>query len=91
MTKTPSNASIIIEVMSKKGSHTLETVAVRDCESGEEWDRARIAERGIERFLDLSDMKETLNWNLNCDDQRYAFKWAMNGKTASRGIAYLYR
>ena len=38
------------------------------------WTEKQIQERGIVSFLNLDDLKETLNWNLNGDSKRYQFK-----------------
>lgn len=43
------------------------------------WDKERIKERGIQYFLNMDDVKETLNWNLNGNDSKYQFKWGHCG------------
>ena len=54
------------------------------------WNRQQIAERGIERFGDLNDMTETLNWNLNGDSSKFKFVWGQSGRSGSTGYAYVY-
>lgn len=79
-----------VYVSSDKKTHRIETVSVFDERIGEYWPEERIAERGISRFLDLADMKETLNWNLNGDESKYKFRFGMSNKTRSEGIAYIF-
>ena len=59
----------------------FKTVSVYDNREKAYWSKERIYERGIVNFLDLADVKETLNWCLNGDEKKYSFK---------RGIARIY-
>ena len=82
-------AKLIIEVESKRRTHEITTVSVYD-------NRTRthrpelIRERGIEWFLNMKDMVETLNWNLNGDGKKFRFKWGQSSKTRSTGYAYIF-
>lgn len=87
-TKTLQNAKLVITVESDK--RTIKTISVFDNRTNEFWTSDRIQERGIEQFLDLADMKETLNWNLNGDELKYQFKWGQSGKETSEGVAYIF-
>ena len=88
-TKTLQNAKLVIKVESNIGEKTITTNSVFDNRTMEYWEDEQISERGIISFLDIQDLKETLNWNLNGDSSKYQFKWGMTGKT-SEGIAYIF-
>lgn len=93
MKKRTANAKLIIEIESHR--HTDEifpiiTKSVFDNRTGEYWNRERIAERGIEKFGDLADLKESANWNLNGDSAKYRFMWGQSCKARSTGYAYIF-
>ena len=88
--KSFKNAKLVVRVESNKATKRIKTISVFDNRSQEYWSAERIHERGIERFLDLDDLKETLNWNLNGDSSKYQFAWGQSGKEASDGIAYIF-
>ena len=88
-TKTLHNAKLIVRVESNKGEGSIKTISVMDNRTSEYWKDDRISERGIKSFLDIEDLKETLNWNLNGDDSKYQFKWGMT-TDRSEGLAYIY-
>ena len=53
--------------------------------------RMLIAERGLNSgFLDVADMKMSLNWNLNGDESKYQFKWGHSANGISQGVAYIF-
>lgn len=89
-TKTLNNAKLIVIVESDRKMRKIKTVSVFDNRTQEYWTKEKIEERGIERFLNMEDMKETLNWNLNGDSKKYQFKWGQSTKTTSEGKAYIY-
>lgn len=84
------NAKLIINIKSNKRTKEIETVSVFDNRIGKYWSKEQIEERGIVMFLNLDDLKETLNWNLNGDDSKYAFKWGQSDKYTTQGIAYVF-
>ena len=88
--KTTQNAKLVVTVESNKRTHEIKTVSVFDNRTQEFWTEEKIKERGIQRFLNTDDMKETLNWNLNGDSSKYQFKWGMSGKEISEGRAYVF-
>lgn len=88
--KSLSNAKLVVAVEGNKTSGEIKTVSVFDNRTQEYWPENRIHERGIERFLNVDDMKETLNWNLNGDSSKYQFKWGQSGKSISEGRAYIF-
>lgn len=90
--KTLHNAKLVVTVRGNKhfSPHSIETVSVFDNRTQKYWTAERIHERGIERFLDVADMKETLNWNLNGDASKYQFKWGQSVKGVSEGRAYVF-
>ena len=55
------------------GIGQLQTVCVYDNRTKELWTKEQIIERGIVPFLGEHDMKETLNWNLNGDSEKYQY------------------
>lgn len=97
-TKILHNAKLIVTVESYKNKPivddnpllTIRTVSVYDNRTNEFWSEEQIEERGIEYFLDVEDLKSTLNWNLNGDSSKYQFKWGQSSKTRSEGKAYVF-
>lgn len=77
-------------VCSRRGTSEILTESVIDLRTEVAWNRQQIAERGIERFGDLNDMTETLNWNLNGDSSKFKFVWGQSGRSGSTGYAYVY-
>ena len=73
--KILNDAKLIIRVEENK--HTKESITrnVFDNRTQEYWSDEHIHERGIEKFLNMDDMKQTLNWNLNGDSSKYHFKF----------------
>lgn len=88
--KTLSNAKLVVKVESNKRTKKITTVSVFDNRRQKFWTESRIKERGIVWFLNVEDMKETLNWNLNGDSSKYQFKWGQSGKELSEGYAYVF-
>lgn len=88
--KTLHKAKLVVRISSSKLSKEIKTESVFDNRPKTFWTKEHIAERGIERFLNLTDLKETLNWNLNGDDSKYQFTWGQSGKTSSDGYAYIF-
>ena len=89
-TKTLRNAKLIVKIISNKITNKIITESVYDNRTETFWDEERIKERGIQYFLNMNDVKETLNWNLNGDDSKYQFKWGQSGKGISEGYAYIF-
>lgn len=88
--KTLSNAKLVVTVESNKATGMIKTVSVFDNRTQEYWTKEAIQERGIEWFLGIDDMKETLNWNLNGDSSKYQFKWGQSSEETSEGRAYVF-
>ena len=84
--KALGGAKLVVTVLGNKRTGEIKTVSVFDNRTQAYWPEDRIKERNIERFLDLNDMKETLNWNLNGDASKYQFRWGQTGKRGSEGI-----
>ena len=84
-TKMLKNATLVVRVESTNRPR-INTVSVFDNRTGQFWTDAMIHERGIERFLDMADMRESLNWNLNGDDAKYQFHWV----SRNDGVAYIF-
>lgn len=61
-----------------------------DNRTGKWWSKEEMVNRGLTWFLDLQNLKESLNWNLNGDDQKYQFVPEMTSKKALYGTAYIY-
>lgn len=89
-TKTINNAKLVITVNSNKSNKEIETVSVFDNRKNREWTKEEVEERGIKTFLNLQDLKETLNWNLNGDSSKFQFKWGQSTKQLSEGRAYVF-
>lgn len=88
--KTISDAKLVIRVESNKETRKIRTVSVFDNRTKEYWTEQRIKERGITQFLNMDDLKETLNWNLYGDSRKYKFQWGQSGKECSDGVAYVF-
>lgn len=85
-----SKAKLFITVHSPKGENKINTVSVFDNRTNTYWTQEQIKERGIEWFLNIEDLKETLNWNLNGDESKYRFKRGQSGKNGSEGFAWIF-
>ena len=53
----------------------FETLSIRNEQTNENWDSEHIEDRGVVKFQNLDDVKKTLNWNLNGDEELYKQKW----------------
>lgn len=84
------NAKLVVTVESNQSTGKIRTVSVFDNRTQEYWHANKIHSRGIEWFLGLDDMKETLNWNLNGDSSKYQFRWGQSCKNISEGRAYVF-
>ena len=89
-TKTINNAKLMVIVKSNKGENTIETVSIYNNRENRNLTEEEMTERNVKSFLDLQDLKETLNWNLNGDSSKYQFKWGQSGKYDSEGRAYVF-
>ena len=88
--KTINNAKLIVTIRSNKGENKLETVSIFDNRKNTNLTDEELIERNVKFFLNLQDLKETLNWNLNGDNSKYQFKWGQSGKYDSEGRAYIF-
>lgn len=88
--KTLSNAKLIIDVIGNKDTKEIETILVYDNRIQKYLDEEFIQERNIKTFLNIDDLKETLNWNLNGDSSKYQFKWGQRDKKYVEGRAYVF-
>jgi hypothetical protein len=84
-------AKLVITVESDRCSGRINTISVFDNRTADYWSDEQIKERGISQFLSVSDMKETLNWNLNGNGSLYQFKWGQSSKNFSAGVAYVFQ
>ncbi len=89
-TKGLNNAKFIVKVEGNKKTKKIRTIEVFDNRTQRFWTDEQISERGIEEFLNVEDLKETLNWNQNGDSSRYQFKWGQSAKEVSEGLAYVF-
>jgi len=89
-TKTIKNAKLIVRVESDKKLQTIRTLSIYDNRSQEYLTTEYIKERNVVDFLGLPDLKETLNWNLNGDSDKYQFRWGQSSKGFSEGVAYIF-
>ena len=89
--KTLNNAKLIIKVRGDKATKQIETISVYDNRIGEYLGDEYIRDRGIKSFLNVEDLKETLNWNLNGDSSKYQFKWGQRDKNFVEGVAYVFQ
>lgn len=86
-----SNAKLVVRVEGNKHTKEIVTKDVFDNRTQEYWTFECIHERGIERFLDVQNMKESLNWNLNGDSSKFYFKWGQSDKEHTEGVAYIFQ
>ena len=85
MHKRARHADLIVTVHSDKRTRHLHTVSIYDVKADCYKPESFIENRGISWFLDLADLKETLNWNLGGDPAKYCFQWG----TPGTGYAYI--
>lgn len=85
------SAKLIVTVESDKRTRAIKTTSVFDNRTQEHWTEEKIRARGIETFLDVDDLKATLNWNLNGDTSKYQFAWGQSGKISSEGQACIFQ
>lgn len=88
--KILNDAKLIIRVEGNKHTKEIITRNVFDNRTQEYWSDEHIHERGIEKFLNMDDMKQTLNWNLNGDSSKYQFKWGQGTRDCTEGVAYIF-
>jgi hypothetical protein len=85
---------LTVEVTSINYNNTnrikIKTISVFDIRKQKYWTKEQIAKRGIENFLSLLDMKETLNWNLNGDSSLYYFKRIKRSGITFKGKAFIF-
>lgn len=62
---------IVTSKVTKMG--IIQTECVYDNRTKKLWSREQVIERGITTFNNESDMKDTLNWNLNGDSTKYQY------------------
>lgn len=91
MKRSAKEPKLVVDVVSYKGSEKIITAKVFDNRTKSYWTQEQIEERGITWFLNMADMKETLNWNLNGDESKYRFKWGHTNKEYSEGRACIYQ
>lgn len=60
---------LIVTVCEKE--KRLNTISVLDVRTGFLWSKNQIIERGIAYFLNIKDLKETLNWNTNSNESLF--------------------
>ena len=89
-TKTINNAKLIVTVRSEKGTKEIKTLSIYDSRTNKYYSEEELQERNVRYFLDIEDLKETLNWNLNGDSTKYQFKWGQSGKCDTEGRAYIF-
>ena len=83
-------AKLIFTVISDKKTHHIRTQSVFDNRTQEEWKDEHINSRGVRDFGDVDDMKATINWCVNGDEDKYKLKWGQSGKTHTTGYAYVF-
>ena len=83
-------AKLVVKVTGNKKDRTINTESIFDNRTGSYWSRGRIKERGVEKFINFDDLKESLNWNLNGDSSLYQFTWGQSSKEETEGIAYIF-
>lgn len=81
---------LVVRVESDRIAGKIRTISIFDNRTQKYWSEDQIRERGCEWFLDLDDLKETLNWNLNGDSSKYQFTWGQSTKEKSEGVAYIF-
>lgn len=88
------NAKLVVTVESNKhaeGPIKIKTLSVFDNRTQQLWTDEQIFERGLNSgFMDVADMKMTLNWNLGGDESKYQFKWGQTVNGVSQGVAYIF-
>lgn len=87
-------AKLVIKIESNRkaeGPIKIKVLSIFDNRIQKMWTEEHIAERGLSHgFMDLDDMKETLNWNLHGDSSKYQFGWDETVNGISKGTAYVF-
>ena len=83
------NFTYKITLEKDKTTHHLKTLSIVDEEGNDCSDL--IEKRNLQLFIDMNDMKETLNWNLACDSSKFKFQWGQGDKRTQIGYAYVIR
>lgn len=83
-------AKLIFTVISDKKTHSIRTQSVFDNRTQEEWTDEHINSRGVRDFSDTADMKETINWCVYGDADKYRLKWGQSGNTNTTWYAYIF-
>ena len=68
-------AKYVVKITCEGVGEPLFTAMVKDNKRNGQLDDSEIEDRGIWAFGSLKDLKETLNWNLNGDEDKYLFRW----------------
>lgn len=89
-TKILHKAKLIVKIESNQQTKLIQTISVYDNREQKYWTKEQIIERGIQSFINLSDLKESLNWNLNGDSSKYQFTWGQTVDKISEGVAYIF-
>ena len=89
-TKILYKAKLIVKIESNRDTKSIQTTSVYDNREQAYWTKERIIERGITNFMNLDDLKETLNWCLNGDSSKYQFTWGKSLGKISEGVAYIF-
>ena len=83
-------AKLVVAVRGNKYTGIIRTISVFDNRTQQYLPREYICERGIVWFLNMDDMKETLNWNLNGNSSKFQLKWGQTAKGSSEGLAFVF-
>ena len=70
MRKRKEQPKLVVEIESDRKTGRIKTVSVFDNRTQKYWSVDQIQESDIVWFLYLTDMKETLNCNLNLDNAK---------------------
>ena len=89
-TKSLNKAKLVVKVEGNKSTREIITKSVFDNRTQTYWTDGHIRERGINKFINIEDMIESLNWNLNGDSSKFQFKWGLGGKNTTDGMAYVF-
>ena len=83
-------AKYVVKIVTEGVGEPLFTAMVKDNKRNRQLENSEIEDRGIWAFGNLRDLKETLNWNLNGDEDKYMFLWDYHCKKFHVGTALVF-
>lgn len=79
-----------LDLISSRETGRIRTTRIHDMRTGKDWTAEHAAERGVLHFASLSDMVESINWNVNGDSRRFRYTFGPRTNDGTPITAYVY-